>query len=49
MYCVTNAAIVGLMPHSPDTQDPLEQKANEVYLENWMDRLVNSRLHNVNE
>lgn len=49
MYCVTNAAVVGLMPHSPDTQDPEEQKANQAYLEGWMDRLINSRLHNVNK
>ncbi|MBV6624486.1 MAG: CO2 hydration protein [Rivularia sp. (in: Bacteria)] len=49
MYCVTTAAIVGLMPHSPDTTDASEQKANRDYLKNWMDRFTTSRLQAVNE
>ncbi|MEO0843606.1 MAG: CO2 hydration protein [Cyanobacteria bacterium J06643_5] len=49
MYCVTTAAIVGLMPHSPDTSEPSEQKANRDYLRNWMDRFTTSRLKDVNE
>jgi CO2 hydration protein len=49
MYCVTTAAILGLMPHSPDTTEPSEQKANRDYLQNWMDRFINSQLHAVNE
>lgn len=49
MYCVTTAAIVGLMPHSPDTTEPSEQKANRDYLKNWMDRFINSQLQVVNE
>ncbi|MEL6164056.1 MAG: CO2 hydration protein, partial [Cyanobacteria bacterium J06628_3] len=49
MYCVTTAAIVGLMPHSPDTTEPSEQKANRDYLRNWMDRFTTSRLKDVNE
>jgi CO2 hydration protein len=47
MFCVTNAAIVGLMPHPADTQDPKEQQANQKYLEGWMDRFLISRLENV--
>ena len=49
MYCVTTAAIVGLMPHSPDTTEPSEQKANRDYLQNWMNRFTTSRLQDVNE
>ena len=49
MYCVTTATILGLMPHSPDTTEPSEQKANRDYLKNWMDRLINSQLQAVNE
>ncbi|AFY55283.1 CO2 hydration protein [Rivularia sp. PCC 7116] len=49
MYCVTTAAIVGLMPHSPDSTEPSEQKANRDYLRNWMDRFTTSRLKDVNE
>ncbi len=49
MYCVTTATILGLMPHSPDTIEPSEQKANRDYLKNWMDRLINSQLQAVNE
>ena len=49
MYCVTTAAIMGLMPHAPDTTEPNEQKANRDYLQNWMDRFTTSRLLDVNE
>lgn len=48
MFCVTNAAIVGLMPHPVGTKDAAEQKANRAYLQGWMDRLATSRLHAVN-
>jgi CO2 hydration protein len=47
MFCVTNATIVGLMPHSLDTTDPQEQRANQTYLEGWMDRLRTSQLEAV--
>ncbi|MEO1372973.1 MAG: CO2 hydration protein [Cyanobacteria bacterium J06635_10] len=49
MYCVTTAAIVGLMPHPADSNDPSEQAANRAYLQNWMNRFINSRLQAVNE
>lgn len=49
MFCVTTAAIVGLMPYAVDTEDPSEQEANRVYLEKWMDRLQTSRLLDVNK
>jgi CO2 hydration protein len=48
MFCVTTAAILGLMPFPVDTHDPSEKAANEVYLEKWMDRFVTSRLLDVN-
>jgi len=47
MFCVTTAAMLGLMPHSAETTDSQEQQANRKYLEGWMDRLIDSRLSNV--
>ena len=47
MFCVTTAAMLGLMPHPLDTLDPQEQQQNRKYLETWMDRLLDSRLSNV--
>ncbi|MEO1400297.1 MAG: CO2 hydration protein [Cyanobacteria bacterium J06635_1] len=44
MFCVTNAAVAGLMPHPANTTDPQEQIANQTYLEGWMDKLLTSRL-----
>lgn len=44
MFCVTTAAILGLMPHPADTTDPQEQQQNRAYLESWMTRLMESRL-----
>jgi CO2 hydration protein len=49
MFCVTTAAILGLMPHPVNTPDPDEQKANRVYLQQWLDRLQTSRLPQVND
>jgi CO2 hydration protein len=47
MFCVTNAAIVGLMPYPADTRVNEEQQANQKYLEGWMERFLPSRLENV--
>jgi CO2 hydration protein len=47
MFCVATAAILGLMPHSPNTTVPQEKEANRAYLEAWMDRFLSSRLPNV--
>ncbi|HEY9700020.1 MAG TPA: CO2 hydration protein [Trichocoleus sp.] len=44
MFCVTTAAILGLMPYPKDTTNPEEQQANRAYLEGWLDRLSESRL-----
>ena len=49
MFCVTTAAILGLLPYPLDTQDLSEKKNNQVYLERWLSRLENSRLLEVNE
>ncbi|MBD2305001.1 CO2 hydration protein [Chroococcidiopsis sp. FACHB-1243] len=49
MFCVTTAAILGLMPYPANTEDPSEQQANIAYLENWMDRFMTSRLLDVNK
>ncbi|HBB30319.1 MAG TPA: carbon dioxide transporter [Cyanobacteria bacterium UBA8803] len=48
MYCVTTAAIVGLAPYPLNTKELEQQEANQVYLEGWMDRFMNSRLSDVN-
>ncbi|GAC1489751.1 MAG: CO2 hydration protein [Chamaesiphon sp.] len=48
MFCVTNAAILGLAPYPLDTDIPAEQVANRAYLKNWMDRFIRSRLNQVN-
>jgi CO2 hydration protein len=48
MFCVTTAAILGLLPYPLDTEDPGEKKKNTVYLEKWMERLQNSQLLVVN-
>jgi CO2 hydration protein len=47
MFCVTNATILGLMPHPLETSDLQEQKTNQIYLEGWMDRLRTSQLETV--
>lgn len=47
MFCVTTAAIVGLMPYPAQTTDPQERAANQTYFEGWMDRLLTSCLQSV--
>jgi CO2 hydration protein len=49
MFCVTSAAILGLMPHPADTQEANEQNANIIYFKKWLDRLANSQLLEVNK
>jgi CO2 hydration protein len=49
MFCVTTAAILGLLPHPLDTSSPSEQKTNRLYLESWMNRLQPSRLLSVQD
>ncbi|BAY12529.1 CO2 hydration protein [Calothrix sp. NIES-2098] len=49
MFCVTTATILGLMPYPLDSEDPSEQRANQVYLEKWMERFQTSRLLDVNQ
>ncbi len=49
MFCVTTAAILGLLPYPLDTEDKSQQQANQIYLEKWMSRLENSRLLDVNK
>jgi CO2 hydration protein len=44
MFCVTEAAVRGLMPYPADTTDPKEQVINRDYLRGWMKRLSESRL-----
>jgi CO2 hydration protein len=48
MFCVTTAAIIGLAPYPITSEDPEQQKANRLYLEQWMDRFLESRLLAVN-
>ena len=40
MFCVTNAAIAGTMPHPLDSEDPSHQEANRAYAEAWAGRLM---------
>lgn len=47
MFCVTTAAILGLMPFPASTADPEQQQKNRAYLESWMTRLLESRLLSV--
>ncbi|WP_204137654.1 CO2 hydration protein [Halomicronema sp. CCY15110] len=44
MFCVTSAALQGLLPHPATTEVPAEQAANQAFLATWMDRLMSSRL-----
>ncbi|QPN63341.1 CO2 hydration protein [Synechococcus sp. CBW1004] len=39
MFCVTNAAINGTMPHALGSPDPTHQAANEAYAGAWAERL----------
>lgn len=48
MFCVTTAAIQGLAPYPLTTTEPEQQSVNRVYLEQWMDRFLSSRLQAVN-
>jgi CO2 hydration protein len=48
MYCVTTAAVQGLAPYPLDTDDLQQAKENRQYLEQWMDRFVNSRIRDIN-
>ena len=43
MFCVTNAAINGTMPHPLDTQEPSQQAANAAYALAWATRLAAGR------
>jgi CO2 hydration protein len=44
MFCVTTAAILGLLPHPLDTDDLDQQQENRRYFESWLDRLMTSQL-----
>jgi CO2 hydration protein len=48
MFCVTTAAITGLMPHPADSSNPEQRQENEVFLQKWLKRMENSRLIDVN-
>ncbi|MCG5057374.1 MAG: CO2 hydration protein [Limnoraphis sp. WC205] len=49
MYCVTTATIQGLAPYPLNSTDSQQQQANRIYLEGWMNRLITSRLLEVNQ
>lgn len=48
MFCVTTAAIKGLMPFPLDTTEPDQQKANHKFVSGWIERLLTSCLNSVN-
>ncbi len=43
MFCVTNAAIAGTLPHAIDSADPGAQAANQAYARAWATRLAGAR------
>jgi hypothetical protein len=43
MFCVTNAAINGTMPHPLDSTDPAHRAANAAYARAWATRLAAGR------
>jgi CO2 hydration protein len=43
MFCVTNAAINGTMPHALDCRAPEQQAANRAYADAWASRLAVAR------
>ena len=43
MFCVTNAAINGTMPHPLDSPDPVHRSANAAYALAWATRLAAGR------
>jgi CO2 hydration protein len=43
MFCVTNAAINGTMPHPLDSSDPGQRQANRAHAEAWAERLAVAR------
>ncbi|MEM8503071.1 MAG: CO2 hydration protein [Cyanobacteria bacterium P01_D01_bin.1] len=47
MFCVTEAAVRGLMPFPVETSDLEEQMINRNYLSEWMKRMVQSRMNMV--
>ena len=49
MFCVTTAAVKGLAPHPFDTTDVEKKRENRRYLEQWMDRMLNTRLQMANQ
>mgnify|MGYP003564736763 FL=1 len=48
MFCVTTAAIKGLAPHPFDTTNLAEKRENRQYLEQWMDKILKTRLQMAN-
>jgi hypothetical protein len=43
MFCVTNAAIAGTLPHPIGSGDPQAQAANQAYARAWATRLASAR------
>ncbi|MGB2925574.1 MAG: CO2 hydration protein, partial [Limnothrix sp.] len=49
MFCVTSAALLGLVPNPVDTNDTAKQLENRKFFESWMDRLLTSQIADVNQ
>ncbi|MEM6255649.1 MAG: CO2 hydration protein [Cyanobacteria bacterium P01_D01_bin.156] len=47
MFCVTNAALIGLLPKGADATAPEDIEENREFLLGWMDRLATSQLETV--
>ncbi len=48
MFCVTTAAMQGLAPYPLTTKQPKQQQANYIYFTDWVKRLADSQLVNLN-
>lgn len=48
MFCVTSAALMGLVPNPLDCDDLAKKRENRRFFEFWMDRLMNSQIRQVN-
>ena len=48
MFCVTSAALIGLVPNGLNPDSLEKQQENRAFFESWMDRLLTSQINAVN-
>jgi CO2 hydration protein len=49
MFCVTSAALMGLVPNPLDSEEMDKKQENRQFFEFWMDRLLSSQIKQVNK